>query len=130
MENRLRRAASCVLILLTVPLCYLLFLKLGGRYTCLVRAITGWYCAGCGGTHMVFAICRGEFYQAFRYNPFLFITGLPLVALTVWQLYKYVRCGLFSTMYTCSVVVWLILSNIFCVVRNIGPMRWMLPTKL
>lgn len=40
---------------------------------CLFKEITGFYCPGCGVTRMLYSIVTFNFYQAFRYNPLLFI---------------------------------------------------------
>lgn len=47
---------------------------------CLVNTLTGYYCPGCGGTRMMIALFQGNLYQAFRYNPLLFIT-VPVMSL-------------------------------------------------
>ena len=62
----------------------ILYLILGSKYNflihCPIYEITGLYCPGCGITRMLISILKGEFYQAFRYNPLLF--GLmPLIIL-------------------------------------------------
>ena len=43
------------------------------KFKCLVKDVFGFQCAGCGGTRMLFAILKLDFYQAFRYNPGMFI---------------------------------------------------------
>ena len=40
---------------------------------CLFHELTGLYCPGCGITRMIFSILQFDFYQAFRWNIFLFI---------------------------------------------------------
>ena len=40
---------------------------------CPIRKLTGLYCPGCGVTRMLLHILKGNFYQAFRYNPLLFM---------------------------------------------------------
>lgn len=79
---------------------------------------------------MVYAILDGNLLQAFRYNPFLFVTGLPIVLATIWQLYEFVKSGIIRGTYTRVVMSWAVLANVFAVARNIGSMCWMLPTVL
>lgn len=40
---------------------------------CLFYKITGFYCPGCGASRMLYSLVRGELYQAFRFNPLLFL---------------------------------------------------------
>ena len=40
---------------------------------CLFHELTVLYCPGCGITRMIFSILQFDFYQAFRWNIFLFI---------------------------------------------------------
>ena len=51
---------------------------------CPIHEILGLECPGCGGTRMALAIMELDFYQAFRYNPFLFVT-LPIWAVGCWH---------------------------------------------
>ena len=56
---------------------FLLFLFLNQTYSfyipCFFHKITGLYCPGCGITRMVLSLLHLDFYQAFRWNPFLFL---------------------------------------------------------
>jgi len=40
---------------------------------CPIKKFLGLYCPGCGVTRMCLSILKGEFYQAFRYNPLVFL---------------------------------------------------------
>ncbi len=55
----------------------ILYLLLGHHFNiyifCLFKKLTGLYCPGCGITRMLYSIVNLKFYQAFRYNPLLFI---------------------------------------------------------
>ena len=57
-----------------------LYNRLGFGIPCTFHELTGLYCAGCGMTRAVSALNRLEFYQAFRYNIFVFI-ALPFLAI-------------------------------------------------
>lgn len=46
---------------------------------CPIKTITGYYCPGCGITRLLFSLIKLDFYQAFRYNPLVFI----LIILTI-----------------------------------------------
>jgi hypothetical protein len=46
---------------------------------CMFYATTGWQCPGCGGLRAAHQLLHGNFYEAFRLNPLLFLL-LPIVA--------------------------------------------------
>lgn len=49
---------------------------------CLFHELTGLYCPGCGITRLFFSLLKFDFYQAFRYNPLIFI--LIILCLIYW----------------------------------------------
>lgn len=51
---------------------YFLNLEFGFSIPCLFHKLTNFYCPGCGITRMIFSILKFDFYQAFRFNPFVF----------------------------------------------------------
>ena len=56
---------------------------------CMLKSLTGFDCAGCGGTRAMFAFMRGEIVASWRLNPLfliLFVTaGLALLrGLLLW----------------------------------------------
>ena len=53
---------------------------------CPIHYITGFYCPGCGITRMLFSIIKLDFYQAFRFNPLVFIL---LVLYIIYFILKY-----------------------------------------
>ena len=65
-------------ILLILLISYLFLGKYFNIYIeCPFNKITGLYCPRCGITRMFYSILQLDFYQAFRYNPLLFIS-LPI----------------------------------------------------
>lgn len=81
-----------MLLVLLILLAGTLFLyyhnpKGGLMLACPVRALTGYYCPGCGAGRACYAILHGQWYQAFRYNPLLVII-LP------WVILYYMICGM------------------------------------
>jgi hypothetical protein len=47
--------------------------------TCPFRKFFGFRCPGCGMTHALVALARGDLRQATRYNPFV-VVAVPLLA--------------------------------------------------
>ena len=60
---------------LIILLVFLLIIYFGLNFSipCLFYEITNLYCPGCGITRMFLALLNFNFYQAFRYNPLVFI---------------------------------------------------------
>ena len=53
---------------------YIVIWKLTGvGFVCPINFLTGWHCPGCGLTRMLAALLRLDLYQAFRFNPLLFV---------------------------------------------------------
>lgn len=55
---------------------------------CYFRDLTGLYCPGCGSGRAVAATLRGDFLQAFRWNPMLYLLGIPSMAVLI---HEYIR---------------------------------------
>lgn len=89
---------------------------------CWIKEIFGLDCPGCGGTRMVLALLRLDFYQAFRFNPWCFVM-IPTVVISYILLYKrnihllllIVRGAFFATV-------------AFFIIRNLPGFEFMLPT--
>lgn len=95
---------------------------------CPLNAILHIECPGCGGTRMAVAIMNLDFYQAFRYNPFLFVT-LPIWGVIyIWQIITYIRSNkLWSKLDVC-LIGYAVALTIFGVVRNLPLFSWLAPT--
>lgn len=83
----MKRVLKVISILLSILLimggyCFLNY-RFNFSVPCIFHKITGLYCPGCGITRMLFSIIRLDFYQAFRYNPLVFIM------LLLYILYKF-----------------------------------------
>ena len=57
---------------------------------CLLSALTGFYCPGCGGTRAVFALAKGDIVQSFIYHPFVpyavILSGWFMISQTIERL--------------------------------------------
>lgn len=102
---------------------------------CIVYALTGCYCPGCGAGRACYCILHGQIYQAFRYNPLLVIL-LPWIGL-----YLALCAGqwLFTGRETISRripawILWtlLIIILLYGVLRNVDayPFALLAPTKV
>ena len=68
-----KKIVTCGLLFLILIIYYFVNRAWGIAIPCMFKEITGFYCPGCGVTRMLFSILKLDFYQAFRYNPFVFI---------------------------------------------------------
>ncbi len=121
------------IIMIVCLICYLLLGDYFHLYLfCPIKKITGLYCPGCGMTRMLLSILRGNFYQAFRYNPLIFIL-LPF--LIIYYLYN-LCCSVKqkkSKLTRLEPGIWYVLITIFLiygVLRNIPFFDFLKPTLL
>lgn len=93
---------------------------------CIIHRLTGLNCPGCGITRMVIALSKGEIYQAFRYNPLVFIE-LPII-LILLALY------IFKKEYRKTIeiifMILVIIAIFYGVIRNIPMFSYLAPTKI
>lgn len=91
---------------------------------CLFHWLTGYYCPGCGVTRMFFAILKLNFYQAFRFNPLVFIL------LCLFIMYMLIKV-IFKINYVIPKRVYYVLIGIiilFGILRNIPLFSFLKPT--
>ena len=94
---------------------------------CLFHKITGLYCPGCGVTRMFLSLFKLDFYQAFRYNQFIFIM-LPFgILLFIDKIIKREN-SLYKKIPNYVWYIIIILLIIFGIIRNIFPS--FAPTKI
>ena len=120
---RLRKCATKYGVILLVGIAYLIFVLLTEiRIPCIFYEITGLKCPGCGITRMIVSVARLDLASAFKYNPFLFITGPFILLYLAFLEIKYVLSGS-TAMDKWTALVWieLILAIVYCVMRNISP---------
>ena len=93
---------------------------------CPIKAITGLECPGCGITRMFVALFHGNIYQAFRYNPLVFIE-LPIIFILLF-LYKYKKE--YRKLINILFAMLLIVTIVYGVLRNIPMFYFLAPTQL
>lgn len=102
----------------------------GINYICPFRLFFHLWCPGCGGTRMIKAIFRLDFYQAFRYNQLLFIlliAGIMYFMLMIVIYWKN-KIIIFPSMKV--FVFLLIVLIIYMILRNIPAFSYLIPTKV
>ncbi len=102
--------------------------KIGFSIPCIFHEITGFYCPGCGITRMFFSLIHLEFYQAFRYNPLLFISLFIVIIYFIISLISNKR---FSKKQLNKIgICYLIIVLVYAVLRNIELFSFLLPTQV
>ena len=85
-------------------------------------------CAGCGATRMFKSIFELNFYQAFRFNPFIFILLLILIIYLIYILICKIKKVDYYKIKSRDFLILLILVILFTIVRNIPGFEYLKPT--
>ena len=123
-----KRIINIFTLIITLVL-ILLFLKLI-NYKCIYRELFNIYCAGCGFTRMIESIINLKFYQAFRYNPLLFILLIIFIPYFIYQVYIYIRYSNIKKPSLRLLIILVIILSIYMFLRNIPLFNYLIPTKI
>ena len=120
-----------ILILISFLIVYFILSELlDVGIPCLFYEITGYYCPGCGITRLLFSFLKLDFYQAFRYNPLIFI--LIIITGIYWLvkfiLKKFINISIEIPNYVYYIL--LVIVIIFGILRNIPMFDFLSPTEL
>ena len=89
---------------------------------CLIKALTGYNCPCCGFQRSVLALIRGDFVDAFYYNPFIYIISPYLLLLVLCvigiipqdsKLYKVLYGRWSISAAAIATIAWTIFRNIY-----------------
>lgn len=122
-------------ILLCILLLFLLiaYLYLGDRFhfhiNCPIKELTGLYCPGCGITRMLTSILQLDFYQAFRYNPLIFIS-LPVFIFFIIEYIITKKEPLYNRIPTKIWIAIIIIFIIYGLLRNFPLFDFLAPTQI
>ncbi len=112
-------------LLISIAMLVVLYLSCTGRLRipCIIRFITGYDCPLCGFQRSVRALTRGDFIEAFLYNPYLYIISpyiLLILLCTVGIIPRESR--LCRTLYSrTSIIVAATLTITWWIIRNAFP---------
>ena len=101
--------------------------KLNVYINCPIKEITGLYCPGCGITRMLQAILQLNFYQAFRYNPLLFIS-LPFFIFFTIEGIITKKDPLYNKIPNKILITIIIIFIIYGILRNLPLFDFLAPT--
>ncbi|MBP5678243.1 MAG: DUF2752 domain-containing protein [Bacilli bacterium] len=88
------------------------------------------YCPGCGGMRMILALLRLDFYQAFRYNPLLFILFILGFIYIIFLIIIYKKKKVLVLPSKRFWIVLLVILLIYMVLRNIDAFVYLIPTEV
>ena len=100
------------------------------HYICPFRKLLHLYCPGCGGTRMIISLIHLDFYQAFRWNPLLFILIICGIILCIINIILYIKK---RPIIKPSLKFWIfiiVLLIIYMVLRNIPIFSYLIPTEV
>lgn len=117
-----------LILLLISFLIIFLFLNKVFNFTipCLFHEITNLYCPGCGITRMFLALFKLDFYQAFRYNPLVFI--LLILSIVYFLVKKIGKLNFKLPNYIYYYLLFIVI--IYGILRNIPLFSFLAPTTL
>mgnify|MGYP002620510642 CR=1 FL=1 len=129
-----KRLIICLIGFLSAILFLVLYKYIHGKtgigIPCPFHELTGLYCPGCGSTRCIFALLEGNIYQAFRYNPLVFIL-LPFVTFYfLYNAYLYVyekKDAIFRKIPSLVYIILIIITIGFGIIRNIPYFTFLRP---
>ncbi len=129
-EEKINSSIKLISILLIL---LVIFLYLNHKFSffipCIFHKITGLWCPGCGITRMIISILKLNFYQAFRYNPLLFILTPFFIIYGVTYYINWLQNKEFKL----PKIIWnilLVIAIIFMILRNIKAFDFLAPTVI
>lgn len=118
-ERQIKVFRGTVLVLFFGTLYAVWVRKTGIMIPCVFRLLTGFLCPGCGVTHMIMALLRGDLKDAWRSNAFLLLTGPYIIFLIICSLRAYIRMEKIEKSIENSAFVYVVALIIFGIGRNL-----------
>ena len=87
-------------------------------------------CAGCGATRMFKSLIKLNFYQAFRFNPFMFCLLIIIIIYLIYMFICKVKKINYYKLRSRDWIVLLILVILFTLLRNIKGFEFLKPTYI
>ena len=110
-----KKILNIIILIIGISIFYFLNQKFKISIPCPFHKLTNLYCPGCGITRMFIAIIHLNFYQAFRYNPLVFILLISYLLIKFIELITKKKI-IFNNRITYTLLIIVIL---FGVLRNI-----------
>lgn len=79
---------------------------------------------------MIKSILKLDFYQAFRYNPLMFIYLVLFTPVIIYDVYKYIKSEKVIYPSKKVIIILFIVTIIYSILRNIPEFSFLTPTKI
>lgn len=100
------------------------------NYKCFYQELFNITCAGCGFTRMLKSIYYLDFYQAFRYNPLMFILLIISIIIIIINITRYLL-NKKKIKISYKVLFYIaVLLIIYMILRNIPGLEFLKPTEV
>ena len=129
MKKRIVNVVLFIIAILITSFTFLYIIKLID-FKCVFKEIFNVYCAGCGTTRMVESILKLDLYQAFRYNPLMFILFIILGIYIIYQIFVYIKKGSILKINIKVLIIIASLLIIYMIIRNISVFDFLKPIKI
>ena len=125
-----KRILKLLLIYIATTIILLLSLKILDiiEYKCPYKELFHIFCAGCGTTRMIKALLKLQIYEAFRYNPLMFILGIIFGIYIIYISILYIKGKKIQIPNTKILISLGILLVIYMILRNIPYFSFLAPT--
>ena len=114
-----RNLKYAIMVISVFLIYYILNKKFGFSIPCIFYKITGLYCPGCGITRLLFALVNLEFYESFKYNPWIFILIVLGLFYLICKLFIFLKFKKIIKIPNYVYITLIIISIIFGIFRNI-----------
>lgn len=128
----IKRILICILsiiLLATFIFLGIKFLELI-HFKCIFKELFNIYCAGCGSTRMFKSIIKLDFYQAFRYNPLVFILIVLSLIYFIYNMILYITNKPIKIISYKILFIIAIILLIYMFFRNIPGFEYLNPITL
>lgn len=129
MKKRFLIVIYSIISLLFLTFLFIEFLELI-NFKCIYKYYFNIYCAGCGTTRMIKSIFKLKFYQAFRYNPLIFILFIIGLCYLIIYSIKYIKTGYKKILNIKYFIFVAFLLIFYMLLRNLPGFEYLLPTKI
>lgn len=132
LQKRFYKVVTLNLILTFIALLFITIeWIIGYRIQCPIHHFTGINCPGCGTTRLMESIFFDfNIYQAFRWNPFVFVMTPVLFTLYVYQTVVFLKTGHLSFWIDKALITFVVLLLLFGIIRNTDMFYFLSPTEL
>lgn len=97
-------------------------------FFCPILKYFHFYCPACGVTRMILSILELDFYQAFRFNPLIFILLIILILFSIVQMFMFINKRKFVHINNKVYIGLIIVLIVYTIMRNMECFSFLLPT--